>query len=95
MESKSDCHVNRLQRQKGHTIKYFESHISCIYGKIEKMKSDVAVLGLKFGAKVVENKNFEKESAVNTYEAIQKCFQDIYKELFTLQHDIDDLFEMV
>ena len=51
------------------------------------------MLGTKLGAKVVKNQNFQKESVVNSFETIQKCFQDIYEELLALQHDIDELFE--
>ena len=57
------------------------------------MKIEIAMLGTKLGAKVVKNQNFQKESVVNSFETIQKCFQDIYEELLALQHDIDELFE--
>lgn len=79
--------------QNGYIIEYFESNIISIYGKIKKMKIEIAMLGTKLGAKVVKNQNFQKESVVNSFETIQKCFQDIYEELLALQHDIDELFE--
>ena len=59
------------------------------------MKIEIAMLGSKFGAKVVKNKDFKKESVANSFETIQKCFQDIYEELLALQHDIDELFELL
>lgn len=43
--------------------------------------------------KVVKNQNFQKESVVNSFETIQKWFQDIYEKLLALQPDIDELFE--
>ena len=54
-----------------------------------------AMLGSKFGAKVVKNKDFKKESVANSFETIQKCFQDIYEKLLALEHDIDELFELL
>ena len=79
--------------QNGYIIEYFESNIISIYGNIKKMKIEIAMLGTNLGAKVVKNQNFQKESVVNSFETIQKCFQDIYEELLALQHDIDELFE--
>ena len=81
--------------QKGYILNFFESNINCIYGNIEKMKIEIAMLGSKFGAKVVKNKDFKKELVANSFETIQKCFQDIYEELLALQHDIDELFELL
>ena len=81
--------------QKGVIFNFFESNINCIYGNIEKMKIEIAMLGSKFGAKVVKNKDFKKESVANSFETIQKCFQDIYEKLLALEHDIDELFELL
>ena len=79
----------------GYILKYFESNINCIYGTIEKSKIEVVILGSKFGAKVVEKRKSKKESSITTFEDIEKCFQDIYKELAALQQDVDKLFELV
>ena len=51
------------------------------------MKVDIAMLGFNFGAKVMKKSNFKKESVINSFEMIKKCFQDIYEELSALQYD--------
>ena len=91
---KSSSDLNELV-QKGFILKYFESNINCLYGAIEKSKIEVVTLGPKFGAKVVENKSSKRKSVINSFEDIEKCFQDIYQQLSALQSDIDKLFELV
>ena len=89
---KSASELDKLV-QTGYILTHFESNIHSIYGTIEKMKIDVAMLGFKFDAKVIKRKEFEKEPVIKSFGTIQKCFQDIYEELSALQFDIDELFE--
>ena len=57
------------------------------------MKIEIAMLGSKVGAIVVKKKDSKIELVANSFENIQKCFQDISEEPLALQHDIDELFE--